>query len=118
MRIAATCKMPQTPVTKDEAPFARGMPWGISGIAIEQFRKLRHPGDARIAHVPNQRQRATTVQDPNDFRGCLVIVKPMESRRATDEANRSIGHRNGFGRADQHFHSWKAIEPDASRHLF
>src|SRR5262249_5077541 len=118
MRILATCNMPEAPVSEDDTPSARGMPWGISGIAIEQFRKLCHPSDALISHIPNQRQRAAAMQDTNDFRGCLVIVEPMESRRAPDKANRSIGHRNGLGPANPHLYAWQAIEPDASRHLF
>ena len=109
--------MREAGIIEDDAPFSRGLPWRIAGVAVQHLGKGGDPGDAIVPHIPDQSQGAATLQHAKDLARRLGVVEPVKGGRTTDEAGETSGSGDRLGGADRHLHARKTIDGDTGSHL-
>ena len=70
-------------------------------MAIEDLGQRRHPGDARVAHVPHQAERAARLQHAPHLGERGGPGEPMERLGADDRVDRRVGERQSLRLACQ-----------------
>ena len=115
-RVGPARQVLEAGVLEDDAPLARGLPGRFAGIAVHHSGERRDPGNAIVAHVPDQGQGAARFQHAQDLARRLRVVEPVKGRGAADEAGCAIGSGNRLGAADRHRDVRMGVDRDAGGH--